>query len=356
MRKKAIIAMSGGVDSSVAAYIMKNNGYECIGATIKLFDKGNSLEDDNTCCSSKDIEDAKSTANGLGMPYYVYTCTDDFEEKVISEFVRAYQNGRTPNPCVECNRHIKFKHLLAKAQELGYDFVVTGHYARVVYDEKLGRYLLKKGIDETKDQSYVLYSLSQNQLAHILFPLGELSKARVREIAEENGFVNAGKRDSQDICFVPDGDYASFISRHTKTENKSGNFVDTGGKVLGRHQGIVRYTIGQRKGLGISFGRTLYVCKTCPDTNEVVLGDEENLFSRECIAKNINLIAYDEIKEPLKVKAKLRYKHPEQPATVYKIDDDTLKIVFDKPQRAITPGQSVVLYEGDVVVGGGTIC
>ena len=178
----------------------------------------------------------------------------------------------------------------------------------------------------------------------------------MREIAEENGFVNAGKRDSQDICFVPDGDYASFISRHTKTEHKSGNFVDTGDNVLGRHQGIVRYTIGQRKGLGISFGRPLYVCKTCPDTNEVVLGDEENLFSRECIAKNINLIAYDEIKEPLKVKAKLRYKHPEQPATVYKIDDDTLKIVFDKPQRAITPGQSVVLYEGDVVVGGGTIC
>jgi tRNA-specific 2-thiouridylase len=356
MNNRALIAMSGGVDSSVAAYIMKEQKYDCIGITIKLFNSDDLCDkQEKSCCSLKDVEDARSVANKLQIPYYVFNFSDDFKNKVIARFVSAYQNGATPNPCIDCNRFIKFDRLLKRAKEIDCDYVVTGHYAQVNYDERMGRYLLKKAVDDTKDQSYVLYSLTQEQLARTLFPLGELRKTRVRKIAEENGFINAQKQDSQDICFVPNGDYSSFIREYTGEKSKPGNFVDIDGNILGEHKGIIHYTIGQRKGLGVSFSKPLYVCKTCPENNTVVLGDERELYARECYATDINLISVDRIESTIKAAAKVRYKQSEQPATVTQIDGNTLKVVFDEPQRAITKGQAVVLYDGDIVIGGGTI-
>lgn len=357
MNKKALIAMSGGVDSSVAAYIMKERGYECIGATMKLFgneDIGGSRE--HSCCSLDDVEDARKVAYSLGMPYYVYNFAEEFEDKVISNFINSYENGITPNPCIECNRHLKFKHLYKKAEELGLDYIVTGHYSDIVYNESTGRYLLKKAADPAKDQSYVLYSMTQEQLAHTIFPLADISKNEVRRIAEDNGFVNAAKLDSQDICFVQNGKYTEFIREHTGREYPEGNYIDINGNILGRHKGIIHYTIGQRKGLGISLAKPMYVLEVNPDDNTVVLGDDDELFTRELMACDINLISVPKIDEPMRIKAKIRYRHAEQWATVTQTDDDAIKVVFDEPQRAITKGQAVVLYDGDVVVGGGTIC
>lgn len=357
MNKKALIAMSGGVDSSVAAYIMKERGYECIGATMKLFgneDIGISRE--HSCCSLDDVEDARNVAYNLGMSHYVYNFTEEFEDKVINNFISSYENGITPNPCIECNRHLKFKHLYRKARELELDYIVTGHYSDIVYDDKSGRYLLKKSADPAKDQSYVLYSLTQEQLAHTIFPLAGISKNEVRRIAEENGFVNAAKLDSQDICFVQNGKYTEFIREHTGKEYPEGNYIDTHGNILGRHKGIIHYTIGQRKGLGISLAKPIYVIGVNPDDNTVILGSDEELYTRELTADNINLISVPCIEEPMRVKAKIRYRHTEQWATVTQTDNDTIEVVFDEPQRAITRGQAVVMYDGDVVVGGGTIC
>lgn len=353
MSKKAIIAMSGGVDSSVAAFLMKDKGFDCIGATMKLYDNDDIMESgEKTCCSLDDIEDARSVANRLSMPYYVFNFKDDFKEKVIDKFIAAYENGGTPNPCIDCNRYLKFKRLFQKMQELGFDYVVTGHYARV--EENNGWFYLKKGVDEAKDQSYVLYSLTQNQLAHIQFPLGTYSKTEIREIAENHNFLNARKKDSQDICFVPDGDYAKFIEGYLGKTYPKGNFIDINGNVLGEHQGIIRYTNGQRKGLGVAFGKPMYVADKNVKDNTVTLCTNEELFSAELIADDFNWLIPNPAKE-IKCSARVRYNMKEQSATVYTLENGNVKIVFDAPQRAITRGQAAVLYDGETVLGGGTI-
>lgn len=353
MSKKAIIAMSGGVDSSVAAFLMKDKGFDCIGATMKLYDNDDIMESgEKTCCSLDDIEDARSVANRLSMPYYVFNFKDEFKEKVIDKFIATYENGGTPNPCIDCNRHLKFKRLFQKMQELGFDYVVTGHYARV--EEQNGWFYLKKGVDAAKDQSYVLYSLTQNQLAHIQFPLGAYSKTEIREIAENHNFLNAEKKDSQDICFVPDGDYAKFIEGYLGKTYPKGNFIDINGNVLGEHQGIIRYTNGQRKGLGVAFGKPMYVADKNVKDNTVTLCTNEELFSAELIAADFNWLIPNPAKE-IKCSARVRYNMKEQPATVYTLENANVKIVFDAPQRAITRGQAAVLYDGDTVLGGGTI-
>ncbi len=351
--KRAMIAMSGGVDSSVAAYLITQQGYDTIGVTMNLHHGDDTQE--NSCCSSKDIEDARCVAERLGIPYYVFNYTDNFKEQVISRFVDAYRNGRTPNPCIDCNRYIKFDRLLQKAQELGFDFVVTGHYAITEYDEKSGRYLLKKAVDESKDQSYVLYSLRQEQLKHILFPLGPMSKAQARKIAEEQDFINADKQDSQDICFVPDGDYARFIENWCGDRFENGNFVDLDGNIIAQHKGIINYTIGQRKGLGIAAKAPYYVVSKNLETNEVILGSNDDLFSSTLTATDVNFISIERLTKPMRVKAKVRYKQKETDATITPLENGDVSVVFDEPQRAIAPGQAVVFYDGDIVVGGGTI-
>lgn len=355
MNEKALIAMSGGVDSSVAAYLMIKAGYECQGATMKLYSPGDEYASEQSCLTSSDIEDARNIALRLGMPYDVYNFSDRFKEEVMDKFVYCYEHGITPNPCVDCNRYLKFEYLFDKAHELGCDFVVTGHYAAIEYDEKSGRYLLKKSDNLAKDQSYFLYSLSQEQLSKAKFPLGQMDKGLVRQIAEEQNFINANKSDSQDICFVTNGKYSDFIEKYTGKTYEAGDFVDIDGNVLGRHSGIIRYTIGQRKGLGVSFSEPLYVVKVDVEKNQVVLGKNEDLFSRELIADDFNWISIEDIDAPLRVKARVRYRHTEQWANVEKLSDGRIRIVFDEPQRAITKGQSVVLYDEDVVVGGGTI-
>ncbi len=356
MNKKAIIAMSGGVDSSVAAFLTKEKGYNCMGITMKLFyNEDIGIPREHSCCSLDDVEDARSVARSMGMPYYVFNFSERFKEDVIDRFIAAYENGTTPNPCIDCNRYLKFNKLYHRARELEYDYVVTGHYARIEQDPLSGRYLLKKALDPDKDQSYVLYSLTQEQLAHTLFPLGSYKKQDVRKIAEIHGFINAKKHDSQDICFVQSGSYGDFIEHTTAKVYPEGNFIDKEGHVLGTHRGIIRYTVGQRRGLGLSFPEPMYVCSVNPSDNTVTLGKHRELFSRSLTARDINLISCTSIEKPLRLKAKIRYRQEEQWATVSQPEPDRLKILFDQPQRAITKGQAVVLYDGDVVVGGGTI-
>ena len=355
LNKKVMVGMSGGVDSSVSAYLLLKNGWEPTGVNCRFFDNDGAFIAEKTCCSLEDSMDARSVAYKLGIPFYVFNFTEDFREKVIGKFIDVYQKGATPNPCIDCNRYLKFDKLLKRALELEHDYVATGHYARNEYDEISGRFLLKKGVDETKDQSYVLYALTQFQLAHTLFPLGGLKKNEVRTIAEEKGFVNAKKHDSQDICFVPDGDYASFIEKSLNKTFPCGDFVDRDGNVLGTHKGIIRYTIGQRRGLGLSLKAPLYVLEKDPENNRVVLAPEEYLFSKSLYASDINLIAAEKLERPLRVKAKVRYKQGEQWATAQQVGEDRLHIEFDFPQRAFAKGQAVVLYDGDVVVGGATI-
>ena len=351
---KVLIAMSGGVDSSVAAFLMKEQGCECIGATMQLFHNEDiGVKRTKTCCSLEDVEDARSVAFHLGIPYYVFNFSDDFKGQVIDRFIAAYERGATPNPCIDCNRYLKFERLYERARILGCDAIVTGHYARI--EQENGRWLLKKSLDESKDQSYVLYSLTQEQLAHTRLPLGAMHKSETRRIAEEQGFYNADKPDSQDICFVPDGDYAGFIARFTGHDCSAGDFVDEEGHVLGRHKGIVHYTVGQRKGLGIAADAPLYVKQIDAASNRVVLSGNESLFSRELTANDFNWIAYDVPPRELRASARVRYHQREQAATVTVLGDGRVHLVFDEPQRAITPGQAVVLYDGDTVLGGGTI-
>ena len=308
---------------------------------------------EKTCCSLDDVLDAKSVCARLGIRHYTLNMTDDFKKEVIERFISAYQNGFTPNPCIDCNRYMKFSKMLHKAQELDIDYVATGHYARI---EKQGdRYILKKAVDLSKDQSYVLYSLTQEQLKVTKFPLGNYTKQQVREIAEENGFVNARKHESQDICFVPDGDYSKFIEYYTGKTYPCGDFVDMNGKRLGEHKGIIRYTIGQRRGLGLALPASMYVVEKDVDNNKVILGFNDEKKKKEVNVKNISFTACDGLDKPERLCAKIRYNQKEQPATVTQTDENHFTIVFDEPQRAITKGQAAVLYDGDTVVGGGTI-
>lgn len=354
--KKALIAMSGGVDSSVAAYLMVQEGFDCIGAMMRLFDEKYLPEDmESSCCSLDNAEDARSVARKLGFPFYVFNSKGEFEEKVIRKFIRCYECGSTPNPCIDCNRFLKFDHLLRKGLELGCSHVVTGHYARIRQDQETGRYLLYRAADLSKDQSYVLYSLTQEQLSHTRFPLGEMTKTQAREIAEEQGFINSRKRDSQDICFVPDGDYVGFMERYTGKKYESGDFLDLAGNVVGRHNGAVSYTLGQRKGLGLAMGAPVYVCAKDMEKNTVTVGPNESLYRTTLLAEDWNWFPFAQLAEPIQVQAKARYNQQPQPATVYPGENGSARVVFDTPQRALTPGQAVVLYQGDLVVGGGTI-
>ncbi len=352
---RALIAMSGGVDSSVAACLMKEEGYDCMGVTMRLFHSEQQRNDPKSCCSVRDVDDAARVALSLSIPYETKDYSADFSEKVIDKFVRTYQSGGTPNPCIDCNRYLKFERLYEYAVSRDCDVIVTGHYARVQKDEATGRYLLKKALDLSKDQSYVLYNLSQDQLSHCRFPLGEISKQEARRIAQEHGFVNADKAESQDICFVPDGDYASFIEEYTGSSFPEGDFVDPEGNVLGRHKGIIHYTIGQRKGLGLPAEYPWYVTRIDTEGNRVCLSHGDGLFTDTLIAHDINLIALPRIEGEMHIAAKVRYRQQEQPAVVTQTDEDTIRVVFDTPQRAVTKGQAVVLYDGDTVVGGGTI-
>lgn len=352
MKGKALIAMSGGVDSSVAAWLMKKDGWDCIGATMKLYDlDDDDMEEERTCCSLNDAEDARQVAYKIGMPHYVFNYKDAFRQKVVNPFIDSYLNGRTPNPCIECNRHLKFAELYRRARELSCDVIVTGHYARILKGSD--GYHLLKGVDRQKDQSYVLYPLTRDQLAHTRFPIGDYSKEEIRQIAEEQGFVNAGKKDSQDICFIPDGNYRRFIEESTGRASSPGDFTDRDGNIIGRHQGYYCYTIGQRRGLGISSSERIFVIDILPEENRVILGKNEDLMGQDLLAGDFNWI---EMAEPEEIiKARIRYHHKEEEATAKILEDGRVAVHFLKPQRAITKGQSVVLYRGDHVVGGGTI-
>ena len=352
-QKKVAVGMSGGVDSSVCAVLLQKAGEQVGGITLKLHEECALPE--GICGSSSDAEDAKKIADRLGIDFFVCDMTKTFQKAVIDRFSESYERAETPNPCILCNRYIKFDAMLTAAQNLGMDYIATGHYAQVEYDQTTGRYLLKKAKDLQKDQSYVLYSLTQNQLSHTIFPLGNLEKAEVRAIAEEHGFHNAHKKESQDICFVPDGDYAAFIRRYRGLSFPEGNFVDKNGKVLGRHKGIIHYTVGQRKGLGLSFPCPMYVISKDLASNTVTLGPIEELYQSTFLATDINLISVPKIEGEMEVCAKIRYNQKEQPATVIQLDENTIQVTFKEPQKAITKGQAVVLYQGDTVVGGGTI-
>ncbi len=347
--KNILVGMSGGVDSSAAAILLIKEGYFVGGVTLKLLD----------CLSQNhplnEADDARAVAEKIGILHTVLNLSTDFKTMVADKFISEYQCARTPNPCIECNRYIKFGKMLDFALENGYDGIATGHYAQIKYNEESGRYLLKKAKDLTKDQSYVLYSLSQHTLAHTLFPLGKYTKAEVREIAEQNGFINARKKDSQDICFIPDGDYADFITKQTGQTFSEGNYLDVNGNKLGKHRGIIHYTIGQRKGLGIIFGEPRFVISKDAETNAVILGKNEDLFSDTCTVHSVNWIQIETLTEPMRVCAKTRYSQKETPATISPTKEGNVFVQFDEKVRAISSGQACVFYDGDSVVGGGTI-
>lgn len=351
---RVLVAMSGGVDSSVAAYLLKEQGHECIGVTMKLYENETVQHTGHTCCSLDDIDDARMVAAKLDMDYFVYDFSERFQEEVIEKFIDYYEKGWTPNPCIDCNRYLKFNDLYKRAKDLDCDYIATGHYARIGYDEETKRYTLLKGPDPKKDQSYVLYSLTQDQLAHTLFPLGELEKEEVRRIAEEAGLVNAKKHDSQDICFVPDGDYKGFLERFQDKTYPEGDIVDGSGNVLGRHDGAVGYTIGQRKGLGVAAGHPIYVLDKDMEKNQVIVGPKESLEKNSLEAINFNWISVPQ-QEKIEVTARTRYHGKETPATLMDRGDGKITVDFHAPHGAIASGQAVVCYDGDKVIGGGTI-
>lgn len=355
-KPKVVVGMSGGVDSSVAAYLLKEQGYEVIGMTMQIWQDDMPEDSAGGCCGLSAVDDARRVCQKLEIPHYVMNFRNDFKRDVIDYFIEEYQKGRTPNPCIACNRYVKWESMLQKSLQIGADYIATGHYARIIKDEKTARYMMKQSKTLAKDQSYALYNLTQYQLEHTLMPLGDYTKDEVRAIAKEIGLAVATKPDSQEICFVPDKDYARYIEEATGKKANKGKFVTKEGKVLGEHKGIIHYTIGQRKGLGLSLGKPIFVCEINAKTNTVVLGDDEDLFTDTVYANTLNFMPFERLEGKMKVYAKIRYSHEGAPCTIERVDDDLLKCVFEEKQRAITPGQAIVLYdEKQEVIGGGTI-
>ena len=354
---KVVVGMSGGVDSSVAAYLLKEQGYDVIGVTMQIWQKEDPAEiaDNGGCCGLSAVDDARRVAFKIDIPYYVMNFRDDFKKYVIDYFVDEYSKGHTPNPCIACNRYVKWESLLRRSKEIGADYIATGHYARIDKHPVTGRYAIKLSATAQKDQTYALYNLTQDQLSKTLMPVGEYTKDQIRAMADEIGLLVAHKPDSQDICFVSDGDYASYIEENSDAKITPGNFVLSDGTVVGKHKGIIHYTVGQRKGLGLSLGHPVFVLEIRPETNEVVVGSNEESMSRYVRADQVNFMTVEDLTEPKRVWAKIRYNHRGAWCTVEKTGEDEILCTFEEPQRAITPGQAVVLYDGEYVLGGGTI-
>ena len=354
-KKKVVVGMSGGVDSSVAAYLLKEQGYEVIGVTMQIWqdEDEETMEHEGGCCGLSAVDDARRVAGQLGIPYYVMNFKKEFHDQVICYFIDEYLKGHTPNPCIACNRYVKWESLLKRSLDIGADYIATGHYARVVQLPN-GRYTLMTCASHHKDQTYALYNLTQYQLAHTLMPVGEYDKSQIREIAKNIDLRVAAKRDSQEICFIPDHDYAGFIEENAKAPGP-GDFVDTKGNVIGRHKGIVHYTVGQRKGLNLALGYPAFVKEINVEKNQVVIGKSDDVFTDHLIADNVNWMSIEDLKEPMHVLAKIRYNHQGTMCTVSPMEEGKILCTFDEPVRAVTPGQAVVLYDGDYVVGGGTI-
>lgn len=354
-KKKVLVGMSGGVDSSAAAALLCERGYEVCGCTLKMYDNSVLGEEygEGGCCSLADVDDAKSVCRKLGIDHITLNFTDEFGKHVMKPFADSYIRGETPNPCIECNRHLKFDLMLRRAELLGFDYIATGHYADIAFEN--GRYLLKRPADRRKDQTYVLYTLTQEQLAHTLFPLYGMDKPAIRSYAEERGLINSRKPDSQDICFVPDGDYAAFIKRYTGYVPENGDFIDSSGSRIGVHSGIINYTIGQRRGLGVTFGKPVFVTDKDPEKGTVTLSDEKDLFKSVLFLRDVNLISVSSLSEPMKVTAKARYSAKEQEAVIFPMENGIMRVEFSSPVRAPAKGQACVFYHNDIVVGGGVI-